>query len=237
MNARERLIIALDVADIRKAIQIIEATQDSCETYKIGLEFFLRFGMEGVRKIQTRGIGIFLDLKLHDIPNTVYSALLQVLALKPRFITVHASGGTNMLLAAKDALIKSQGSHPYTKILAVSVLTHLSSRELKAMGIVGAPDQIALRWLKAIRNDALFGAVCSPHEANFLRASCAPHFTLVCPGIRPEHTNQNDQTRIATPRAALQSGANYLVVGRPITGALHPTLAARSIINEMESVI
>lgn len=237
LNPKQRLIIALDVPGLKEAIEMVHATKDSCDTFKVGLELFLRFGMQGVQAIKSLGVDVFLDLKLHDIPNTVHSALIQVLPLKPRFITVHASGGTEMLTSARSALLKSQGSNPYTKILAVTVLTNLSKTQLGRMGIAGSPSEIAARWLKPIRNDPVFGAVCSPHEANFLRQNTSKEFALVCPGIRPFNAEQNDQTRIATPSEALHSGADYIVIGRPITRASNPTLAARSVINEMESVV
>lgn len=236
MKGKERLIIALDVADLTEAKKLVRLTRDSCSIFKIGLELFLRYGLQGVREIQALGVDIFLDLKLHDIPNTVHASLLQVLPLKPRFITVHASGGAEMLQAAKAALIKTQGQTPTTKVLAVTVLTHLSKIELSRMQIAGSPSEIALKWLHPIRNDRSFGAVCSPQEANFLRSNCSKYFNLVCPGIRPLQSLQNDQTRIATPEEALHNGADYLVIGRPIIRAANPTLAARSVLNEIESV-
>jgi orotidine-5'-phosphate decarboxylase len=230
VEAKDRLIIALDVPDIKQAIELISATRDSCSTYKVGLELFVRFGLSGVERIQAQGVDVFLDLKLHDIPNTVYSALLQVLPLHPKFITVHASGGTEMLMAAKKALGQSK-----TKLLAVSVLTHLSQGALRQLGVPGTPAEIAANWLKPLRGDESFGAVCSPQELSYLRQKCGAGLTLVCPGVRPKQSETNDQTRIATPREALHNGADYLVIGRPITRASNPNLAARSIIHEMAS--
>lgn len=232
MQARERLIIALDVPDLKTAIALVDATRESCQTYKFGLELFCRFGQSGVEKIRAMGVDIFLDLKLHDIPNTVASALKQVLPLAPKFVTVHASGGQSMLMAAADAVQNSK-----TKLLAVTVLTHLSTRELNALGFYDNPAQIAQSWLKPIRHHPSFGAVCSPHEAASLRKFAGPGFNLVCPGVRPTNSEVNDQTRIATPKEALHSGADYLVIGRPITRAANPNRAARAIINEMVSKV
>ena len=230
MQAREHLIIALDVADLKDAIALVEATRDSCQTYKFGLELFCSFGQRGVEKIRAMGVDIFLDLKLHDIPNTVASALKQVLPLAPKFVTVHASGGQAMLMAAGDAVQNSK-----TKLLAVTVLTHHSTAELKALGLFDNPAQIAKRWLAPVKNHPAFGAVCSPHEAASLRKFGGQGFSLVCPGVRPANSEINDQTRIATPRETLHSGADYLVIGRPITRAANPNLAARAVINEMVS--
>jgi orotidine-5'-phosphate decarboxylase len=229
MQARERLIIALDVSDVRQACDLIEATRTSCQTYKVGLEFFARFGPRGVERVRDMGVDVFLDLKLHDIPNTVFSALRQVLPLSPKFVTVHASGGPAMLIAAGEAVKNSR-----TKLLAVTVLTSLTTSELKMMGLTDSPAQIARKWLLPVKNHPAFGAVCSPHEAKLLKSSFGPSFTLVCPGVRPANSEVNDQSRIATPQQALHDGADYLVVGRPITKAKNPHLAARSILNEME---
>lgn len=236
MDNKKQLIIALDVDNILQANQLILQTREFCSTYKVGLEFFLALGINGVRSIQDLGVDVFLDLKLHDIPNTVHSALLQVFPLEPRFITVHASGGPAMLDAAQNALLKTQGANPRTTILAVTVLTSLSTIELEGLGILGAPSDIALRWIRPIAHNPYFGAVCSPHEVRHLRMNCSPDFTLVCPGIRPSFSANNDQTRIATPADAIYNGANYLVVGRPITQAADPSLAARSVINEISAV-
>lgn len=230
MNAKDRLIIALDVPDLHQALALIDATRDSCKTYKFGLELFLKYGLKGVEKVKNKDVEVFLDLKLHDIPNTVHSALLQVVSLEPKFITVHASGGSEMLAAAKSALSRSK-----TKLLAVSVLTHLTAKTLRELGLRQTPGQIAAQWLKPIHKDQKFGAVCSPQEVSHLRKSCSADFTIVCPGVRPAQSALNDQSRIATPREALHNGADYLVIGRPISRAMNPNLAARSIIHEMAS--
>lgn len=234
MHAQDRLIIALDVPELSQAIRLIDQTRDSCRTYKMGLELFLRHGLAGAEKIKAMGVDVFLDLKLHDIPNTVYSAMQQVLSLKPRFITVHASGGPDMLLAARRAVIEA---HAPTTVLAVSVLTSLSSQMLGRMKIQPNAAEVAVAWLSPIRGDDKFGAVCSPQEITALKAKFGGQIKLVCPGIRPAQSEQNDQSRIATPREALHSGADFLVIGRPISRAQNPNLAARSIVDEMESAL
>lgn len=237
MQAKDRLIIALDVPELKDALKLVSETRDSCSVYKVGLELFLRSGTRSVQRIQALGVDVFLDLKLHDIPNTVYSALLQVLPLAPAFVTVHASGGPAMLDAAEKALRQAQGSRPQTRLLAVSVLTHLTPRSLRELGLFMPPAQLAAQWLKPVKDRPSFGAVCSPQELPLLRSRVPAAFKLVCPGIRPQMTEQNDQSRIATPAKALHSGADYLVVGRPISRAASPQNAARLIINEMESAL
>jgi orotidine-5'-phosphate decarboxylase len=228
-SPKERLIIALDVNSIDAAKRLVQETKESCTTFKVGLELFTTCGPAALQMVRDEGASFFLDLKLHDIPNTVAGAVRQAQTMGARFLTLHALGGPLMLQAAADAT-----QSPLT-LLAVSVLTHHTDEELAQMGYHKSTKALVLDWLKPAYEAGVGGCVCSPEEAAAVRQTFGPDFTIVCPGIRPIDAAKNDQGRIATPFAAIQNGADYLVVGRPITQAANPALAAQQIIKEIEN--
>ena len=223
------IIAALDTVDPQKALGWARAVAPSCGMLKLGLEFFLANGCEGVRLINQRPI--FLDLKLHDIPNTVAGGVRAILALRPAFLTLHAGGGRAMIAAARAAADTAGVDRP--KLLAVTVLTSLDAEALHETGVAGGPRQQVLRLGRLALQAGADGLVCSAHEISTLRAALGPEALLVVPGIRPAGADVGDQARTMTPRAAAKAGADWLVVGRPITGAADPGLAAAAIAAEL----
>jgi len=221
------IILAVDTDNLDQAKEWVSATSDSIGVYKLGLEFFLRFGAQGVAAIQNEtDAEIFLDLKLHDIPNTVGAAAAQVAALKPKFITVHASGGPAMINAAVS-------SAPETEITAVTILTSLSQADMKLVGFVGTAQERAIELAKLAVAAGAKAIVCSPHEITGIRAVIADDISIITPGIRPKNSSGgDDQKRIMDPKSAISAGANYLVIGRPITGAIDVARAAQEILHE-----
>jgi orotidine-5'-phosphate decarboxylase len=214
--------VALDTPDLSHAEALARAAAPHVGGLKLGLEFFMARGPEGVRRIAEVGLPIFLDVKLHDIPNTVAGAMRSLSPLNLAIVNVHAAGGAAMMAAARDAMA------PGTKVIAVTVLTSLDTDDLSATGIGGtAADQVA-RLADLTRAAGLDGIVCSGEEVA-ARRSAWPDGLFVIPGIRPAGSDIGDQKRVMTPREALDAGASVLVVGRPITGALDPAEAARAI--------
>jgi orotidine-5'-phosphate decarboxylase len=220
------IILAMDTNDLDTAKKWVSITNGSVGIYKLGLEFFLKFGREGVAAIQNEtDCKIFLDLKLHDIPNTVGSATSQVAALKPKFLTVHASGGSAMIKAAVD-------SAPDTDITAVTILTSLSQTDMAEIGYLGTPLERAVELSKLAVAAGARAIVCSPLEISGIRAA-NPNVTIITPGIRPKGSaGSDDQKRVMDPKSAISAGANYLVIGRPITGAPDMAKAAKEICEE-----
>jgi len=223
--SKSPLIVALDTAEAARAAGWAAAVAPHCGLLKLGLEFFLANGPAGVRAIGGRPI--FLDLKLHDIPNTVAGAVRAVLPLGPRMLTVHAAGGATMLAAAREAAETAGGTRPM--ILAVTVLTSLSAGDLAATGVAEAPAAQVLRLARLAVAAGADGLVCSPLEVAMLRRELGPAPALVVPGIRPTGSDAGDQARVTTPEAALAAGADWIVVGRPITAAADPAQAAAAI--------
>jgi len=221
----DRLIVAIDTADPVRAVAIARAVAPHCGLFKLGLEFFVANGPAGVRAIGGRPI--FLDLKLHDIPNTVAGAVRAVLPLAPRMLTLHAAGGTAMLAAARDAAEAEAAARPM--LLAVTVLTSLDSAGLAATGVADDPVEQAVRLGRLAIAAGADGLVCSAHEVAVLRRALGPDVTLVVPGIRPAGSDAGDQARTMTPREALAAGADWIVVGRPITQAADPARAAATL--------
>ncbi|MEI6294792.1 MAG: orotidine-5'-phosphate decarboxylase [Actinomycetes bacterium] len=205
------IILALDTDELETAIQWIEATAGSVDVYKVGLEFFLKHGAAGLRELRnTSNFELFLDLKLHDIPNTVAGAVRSVRDLQPRFLTVHAAGGAAMIKAAAEA-------GPTISITAVTVLTSLNQAELSTMGIALTPLDFAV---SLARNAVASGArsiVCSPMEVAAIRSAVGSGVKIITPGVRPADSELGDQSRTMTPREAIVAGADFLVIGRPIT--------------------
>jgi orotidine-5'-phosphate decarboxylase len=218
---RAPVAVALDAPDLPTAAAWARAVAPHVQVVKVGLELFCATGPEVVDAV--RGdCDVFLDLKLHDIPNTVAGAARSVAALRPRFLTVHASGGADMVRAAVEAA-------PDVTIAAVTVLTSMSAAALEEVGLVGPPLD-AVRRLAALAVGAGAGAlVCSPMEVSAVRAEVGPGTVLITPGVRPVGADVGDQARVATPEEALADGADLLVVGRPITGAPDPAAAAAAI--------
>ena len=229
-EARNRLIVALDAPSAAAAEAMVAQLEGVCQWFKVGLELFLAAGPSVVERLAGRGCSVFLDLKLHDIPNTVAGAVRSAASLGARMTTLHAAGGPAMLAAARHAL---EGIADPPLLLAVTVLTSMDAAQLHAAGVDRSPaDQVAL--LAAMGLEAGFnGFVCSPQEVAALRSLAGPEAALVVPGIRPQGAAADDQRRLATPAAALRDGASFLVVGRPITQAQEPAQAAEAILNEM----
>ena len=225
---RERLIVALDVSSANEAQALVERIGSAAGIYKVGLQLFTAEGPEFVRHLVRSGRRVFLDLKLHDIPNTVSHAVKNAVDLGVHMLTVHASGGTAMLRAAAEA---ADGK---LNILAVTVLTSLTDQDMDETGISGRVTDQALRMAALAQNAGCQGIISSPREALLIRKSLGEGFAIVTPGIRPTGSDSNDQQRIATPASAIENGASHIVVGRPITHATDPAQAARAIISEME---
>lgn len=222
------IILAMDTNDLDTAKHWIESTNGYVGVYKLGLEFFLKFGREGVASIQREtDCQIFLDLKLHDIPNTVGAATAQVAPLKPKFLTVHASGGSAMIKAAAENALD-------TDITAVTILTSLSQEDLTQIGYEGTPKSRAVELAKLAVSSGARAIVCSPQEIEGIRAVVPPAISIITPGIRPKGSiSGDDQKRVMDPKSAIAAGANFLVIGRPITGAINISAAAKSIYEEM----
>jgi len=225
MAAADRLIVALDTADTERARAWADAVSPHAGLLKLGLEYFLAHGSAGFRAIA--GAPVFLDLKLHDIPNTVAGGVRAVLPLRPRMLTIHAAGGGAMIRAALQAA-RSAGEHR-PMILAVTVLTSLDEAALHDVGIAATPAQQVLRLGSLAIESGADGLVCSPLEVAMLRQALGPAVKLVVPGIRPEGDAAGDQVRTMTPARAIAEGADWIVVGRPITGAADPGAAAAAI--------
>ncbi len=233
-EARKRLIVALDAPDAASAAELVSQLENTCHWFKVGLELFAAAGPAVIEPLVARGHSVFLDLKFHDIPNTVAGAVRSAAALGVRMVNVHAAGGPAMLAAAKAAL---DGMADPPELLAVTVLTSMDAAQASAIGLDRSPaEQVEL--LARLGLDAgIRGFVCSPQEVAALRALTGPDGVLVTPGIRPAGADAGDQKRIATPAEALRQGASFLVVGRPITQAPDPAEAAEAILKEMVSAL
>lgn len=211
MISRAPIILAIDTSEMDLAKSWIEASNGYVSGYKLGLEFFTTFGQEGVRKLQdATDAALFLDLKFHDIPNTVASATKQIAHLKPRFLTVHASGGRAMIAAAVEAA-------PNVEITAVTILTSLGSEDLAGIGFKEGPEVSAVHLAKLAQSAGARAIVCSPLEISAIRSAVGPHMTIITPGVRFADETLNDQQRTLDPKSAIAAGATYLVIGRPIT--------------------
>ncbi|MDA0306696.1 MAG: orotidine-5'-phosphate decarboxylase [Proteobacteria bacterium] len=225
-----RIFVALDTTDLDHALSLATALQGLVGGVKLGKEFFTALGPQGVNAISALGMPVFLDLKFHDIPATVAGAVNAALPLAPVMLTVHASGGAAMMQAAAGAAANAD-NRPL--VLAVTVLTSLGDEDLAAMGVSGDAAAQVLRLAVLAKSSGLDGVVCSAREAAALRAELGPDFKLVVPGIRPDWAATDDQKRITTPKEAVDLGADYLVIGRPITGADDPAAAAKRIADEL----
>jgi len=222
------LIVALDTADAAQAARWSQMLAPHCGVLKLGLQFVLAQGPAGVHRIKARSI--FLDLKLHDIPNTVAGAVRSVLPLRPMMLTLHAGGGSAMIEAARRAA-DTVADPPL--LLGVTVLTSLDSAALHATGVAGGPRQQVLRLARLALDAGADGLVCSAQETPMLRDAFGSRPVLVVPGIRPDGAAADDQARTVTPREAVAAGADWIVVGRPITGSTDPSAVAAAIAAEL----
>lgn len=223
------VLCALDTTDAERAAGLARSLDGLIGGIKLGLEFFCARGPEGVRRVAD-SMPLFLDLKLHDIPNTVAAAVRSVLTIEPLLLTLHASGGADMMRAAVTAAGEARElGLRRPKLIGVTVMTSLDDGDLDAVGQHGPVADQVLRLADLARECGLDGVVCSPLEVISLRRRLGPDFTLVVPGIRPEGGATHDQKRVRSPREALNDGADYLVIGRPITEAADPGIAARAI--------
>jgi orotidine-5'-phosphate decarboxylase len=232
MNARDRLIVALDVPKADAARSLVERLAGRVGLFKVGSQLFTAAGPDLVHEIVARGEKVFLDLKFHDIPNTVAGAVASASRLGVSLLDVHGLGGRAMLEAAVGAL-PAMG----TRLLAITVLTSHDDASLDQIGVNGSVAASVRRLALLARDAGLDGVVASPHEVALIREACGPDFLIVTPGIRPSGAAHGDQARPATPETALRHGADYLVVGRPITAAEDPEAAADAIVREMESAL
>jgi orotidine-5'-phosphate decarboxylase len=237
MSAREKLIVALDVPSAEAGARLATRLHGHAGMFKVGLENFAAEGPILPRFLVATGEKVFLDLKLHDIPNTVRAAARVAAQLGVSMFNVHASGGGKMMEAAlqgaeEGAGLRHDGVRP--RVLAVTVLTSLTEEALRELGISGSAEEAVVRLARLAREAGLDGVVASPREIAALRHALGPDFLIVTPGIRPTDASADDQARIATPGAAVSAGADYIVVGRPITGAADPAAVADAIVAEME---
>lgn len=233
-SARRRLIVALDVPKASAALDLLERLEGTCTWFKVGLELFASAGPSVLEPILSRGYSVFLDLKFHDIPNTVGGAVRSAARLGARMITVHASGGPAMLSAARKAL---DGIANPPELLAVTILTSMDTDQMNAVGLERSPAQQVNLLAQMTLESGIRGFVCSPQEVAAMRALAGAEAAIVVPGIRPTGSDTADQKRIATPAETLRMGASYLVVGRPITQSSDPAEAASAILTEMATAL
>lgn len=238
-HPRSSLIVALDFDSLATAAKFAKQVADLVGMFKIGSQLFTSAGPEAVRQIAELGTGVFLDLKFHDIPNTVAGAVLASAALPGvQLVNVHALGGTTMLRAAAQAV--SAGvpmGADRTRLLAVTILTSMDKKSMREVGIGGAPKSRAVKLAELAQQAGVDGVVASVQEAKAIRKACGPEFLIVTPGVRPKDktvgTKSDDQLRTATPREAIKAGADFIVVGRPILAAADPRAAAQEIVDEI----
>lgn len=228
-----RIIVALDYADVASALALVERLDPTLCRLKVGKELFTAAGPDLVRALVARGFEVFLDLKFHDIPNTVAAACRAAAGLGVWMLNVHASGGRRMMAAAQEAL-SDLSRRPL--LIAVTVLTSMSAEDLGEVGIPDVPADQVLRLARLSQACKLDGVVCSGQEAAMLRAALGADFRLVTPGIRPAGAEVGDQRRVMTPAEALRAGATDLVIGRPVTAASDPLAALKQIQSEIQDV-
>ncbi len=232
MLTQDRLIVALDVPTASQARQLVQSIGESATTYKIGKQLFTAEGPQLVRELVASGRKVFLDLKFHDIPNTVAAAVSSAAQLNVSMLTVHASGGSKMLKAAAEAAAQSSAK---PMVLAVTVLTSMDDVDLQEIGVSGTTLTQVLRLAALARQADCGGLVASAKEAGELRRELGEGFAIITPGVRPAGSAAGDQARVVTPRDAIAAGASHLVVGRPIIEAPDPAKAAAAIVNEIEA--
>jgi orotidine-5'-phosphate decarboxylase len=227
LTARDRIIVALDFPTQAKALALVSVLSGSVSTYKIGLQLYTAAGPAIVQAVAATGARIFLDLKLHDIPNTVAKAVSAAGELGVQMLTVHLSGGSPMLKAAVEA------KPPHLSLLGVTVLTSSTEETLRETGIATELSDHVVRLAELGKQSGVDGLITSPQEVGILRKQLGPELTLVTPGVRPSWAGADDQKRFTTPRQAVDCGADYLVIGRPITAAADPRGAVEQLVAEM----
>jgi orotidine-5'-phosphate decarboxylase len=232
--ARARLAFALDYPDLNQALVGVAQVRDSVGTAKIGLELFVREGPNAVRAVAKLGCDIFLDLKLHDIPETVDRAVGSACQLGVRYLTLHAAGGPRMLEQAATRVVRENAK---LTLLSVTVLTSLDGSDLSAVGFAEDPSVLALRLASLSKAAGVGGCVCSPAEVGALRRLLGPEMILVTPGIRPDASSSDDQKRTASAEKAVRDGSSLLVVGRPIRDAADPAAAARTVAEQIQAAL
>jgi len=231
----KRLIVALDVPDMKSAKHLVKILYPTVEIFKIGSYLFTACGPEVVEMVHKTGGKVFLDLKFHDIPNTVANAASEVAKMGVFMFNVHASGGAKMMQAAVDAARKAAAvaAKPKPLVLAVTVLTSMDEPDLRQMGILRNTDEQVMHLAAIAQEAGCDGVICSVEEASNIRKTLGNNFVIVTPGIRPSGSDIADQKRIATPHSAIEAGADYIVVGRPIIEAQDPVAVANKILEEM----
>jgi orotidine-5'-phosphate decarboxylase len=232
MTSAERLIVALDVSSSHDAAQIVSRLSDAVTTYKVGMQLYTAEGPQVVRDLIASGKRVFLDLKYHDIPNTVAAAVREAAQLGVSMLTVHASGGAKMLKAAAEAAKAGSGNRP-VELLAVTVLTSMDEWQLNATGVSGMVVDQVLRLGSLAIETGCAGIVSSAQEVKVLRARLGGNFLAVTPGVRPAGADHGDQARVVTPADAVAAGATHIVVGRPITAAENPAVEAKNILQQI----
>ena len=234
MDSKKKIIVALDTIDISQALALTKLIPD-VGAFKLGLEYFCANGPEGINKISETGIKIFLDLKFHDIPNTVAGAIKASLNMEPYMMTVHLSGGYNMLHRTMEEVKEycAKNSLKIPLILGVSVLTSIDDNDFTSLGLIGKVEDQVIRLAKLAKDADLDGMVCSAKELKRVKKKMGQNLILVTPGIRPAGGIMNDQKRITTPSQAISDGADFLVIGRPITEAIDPVQALNNISSEI----
>ena len=230
-DPRERLIVALDVSTAAAAQKIVAAVGDSALTYKVGMQLYTAEGPQVVRDLVASGRRIFLDLKYHDIPNTVGSAVAEAAKLGVHMLTIHAAGGEKMICAAAEGA----KARPDLMVLAVTVLTSMGSHDLEAIAMGGTVEESVVRLAGLALANGCQGIVTSAREASAVRAKLGHQFAIVTPGVRPAGAAVGDQVRVVTPAEAIAAGASHIVVGRPITEAPDPAAEARAIVGQISS--
>lgn len=235
MQAKDRIILALDVDSEERALNLVEKLQPHVGLFKVGLQLYNSVGPDIVHKIHGLGGQVFLDLKFHDIPNTVGAVSRVIAGLGCLMFNVHCAGGRAMMDAAAGAVKEEKEGISRSRVLGVTVLTSLSQAQVNdELGISGTVQDTVVRWAVLASDSGLDGVVASPREVKAIREKCGPDFLIVTPGVRPTWAGTQDQKRVTTPREAVDSGSDYLVIGRPITAAPDPVAAAQRIIAELE---
>ena len=234
LNNRNPIICAIDTTSVPKAKDLVRTIGSHVGAIKLGLEFFTANGAAGVKEV-AQGFPLFLDLKFHDIPNTVAGAIKATAGIDTFMMTVHTQGGAAMMRAAADAAKENAALHGKRRplIVGVTILTSLDQNDVNAIGVSGTLSDQVKRLAELAQKSGLDGIVCSPFEIALVREVCGKDFTLVVPGIRPAGSDAGDQKRVLTPKEAVDAGANYLVIGRPITGAVDSQEAAQQILHSL----
>lgn len=235
LPARRRLIVALDFESLPTAIDLAGKLSGLVDMFKVGKQLFTACGPEAVKEVARLGFAIFLDLKFHDIPNTVAGAVRAGRNIPGVvFINVHTLGGPLMMRAAADALAEGGGAQSGQKLLGVTILTSMDEKQMEQVGISGEPLERAVRLAKLAQECGLDGVVASVQEARAIRKACGPDFLIVTPGVRHAAGRQDDQARVATPAEAIRAGADHIVVGRPITASPDPVEVTEQVLEEIE---